>query len=44
MAWNDPAIGIDWPLTGEPILSAKDMAAIPLAAIPAEHLPPYAPH
>jgi dTDP-4-dehydrorhamnose 3,5-epimerase len=44
VAWNDPAIGIDWPLTGEPILSAKDMAAIPLAAIPAEHLPPYAPH
>ncbi len=44
VAWNDPAIGIDWPLTGEPILSAKDMAAIPLAAIPADHLPPYAPH
>lgn len=24
--WNDPAIGIDWPLTGEPILAAKDLA------------------
>ncbi|MBI1423185.1 MAG: dTDP-4-dehydrorhamnose 3,5-epimerase [Gammaproteobacteria bacterium] len=22
--WNDPIIGIRWPLTGEPILSAKD--------------------
>ena len=22
--WNDPTIGIDWPLTGEPTLSAKD--------------------
>lgn len=22
--WNDPDLGIDWPLTGEPLLSAKD--------------------
>lgn len=22
--WNDPAIGIEWPLAGEPLLSAKD--------------------
>ena len=22
--WNDPAIGIDWPLLGEPLLSGKD--------------------
>lgn len=28
--WNDPAIGIDWPLTGEPILSAKDRIGKPL--------------
>jgi dTDP-4-dehydrorhamnose 3,5-epimerase len=29
--WNDPAIGIDWPLQGqEPVLSAKDMVAKPL--------------
>ena len=28
IAWNDPAIGIDWPLAGiEPRLSAKDQAA-----------------
>jgi dTDP-4-dehydrorhamnose 3,5-epimerase len=27
LAWNDPAIGIDWPLDGTPLLSAKDQAA-----------------
>ncbi|MFV0665770.1 dTDP-4-dehydrorhamnose 3,5-epimerase [Denitromonas sp.] len=26
--WNDPAIGIDWPLPGEPLLSGKDQAAV----------------
>ena len=25
--WNDPAIGIDWPVDGAPILSAKDAKA-----------------
>jgi dTDP-4-dehydrorhamnose 3,5-epimerase len=29
--WNDPAIGIVWPQAGAPILSAKDLAAPPLA-------------
>jgi len=29
--WNDPAIGIKWPLTGLPVLSEKDRAA-PLLA------------
>ena len=24
LAWNDPAIGIDWPIDGPPILSDKD--------------------
>jgi len=31
IAWNDPAIGIEWPLQGEPILSANDAAARPLS-------------
>lgn len=25
--WDDPAIGIDWPLPGPPVLAAKDAAA-----------------
>lgn len=29
--WNDPAIGIDWPLNGTPILSEKDQNAMTLA-------------
>jgi dTDP-4-dehydrorhamnose 3,5-epimerase len=30
IAWNDPAIGIDWPKEIAPVLSAKDGAAMPL--------------
>jgi dTDP-4-dehydrorhamnose 3,5-epimerase len=41
VAWNDPAIGIEWPLAGEPVLSAKDAAALVLADIPAERLPEF---
>ncbi|WP_192882737.1 dTDP-4-dehydrorhamnose 3,5-epimerase family protein, partial [Neisseria meningitidis] len=26
LIWNDPAIGIDWPLQTEPNLSPKDLA------------------
>ncbi len=29
--WNDPAVGIEWPLAGEPVLSQKDQAGLPLA-------------
>lgn len=36
--WNDPALGIDWPVE-VPILSEKDRAGIPLADVPAEWLP-----
>lgn len=32
--WNDPAIGIDWQLTTEPQLSAKDKQGTPLAHSP----------
>jgi len=28
--WNDPAIGIQWPLAGEPLLSEKDKMGLPL--------------
>ncbi len=35
IAWNDPAIGIPWPIKGEPTLSAKDQQAKILAE--AEH-------
>ncbi len=29
--WNDPAIGIEWPLDGEPLLSGKDKVGALLA-------------
>ncbi len=32
--WNDPAIGIDWPMDGEPTLSAKDKAGVLLRDAP----------
>jgi dTDP-4-dehydrorhamnose 3,5-epimerase len=31
LKWDDPALGIDWKLAGEPILSDKDRAGLPLA-------------
>jgi dTDP-4-dehydrorhamnose 3,5-epimerase len=31
LLWNDPAIGIAWPLEGEPILTAKDAGGAPVA-------------
>ena len=30
--WSDPRLGIGWPLDGEPVLSAKDAAGLPLDA------------
>jgi dTDP-4-dehydrorhamnose 3,5-epimerase len=40
IAWDDPAIGIPWPIK-DPKLSAKDRAAVRLADIPADRLPPF---
>ncbi len=31
IAWNDPAIAIQWPIDGEPVLSAKDQQGKSLA-------------
>jgi len=39
--WNDPEIGIDWPLAA-PTLNAKDAGAPCLADIPRERLPGFA--
>lgn len=36
LAWNDPTVGIEWPLDGlEPKLSAKDAVGVPLAEVKA---------
>ncbi len=40
LLWNDPALGIQWPLAGEPIVSEKDQQGRPLAE--AECFPPPA--
>jgi dTDP-4-dehydrorhamnose 3,5-epimerase len=32
LLWNDPALGIAWPLSDAPVLAAKDAAGTPLAA------------
>ena len=44
LPWDDPEIGIDWPLNGlEPSLSARDRRWRPLADVPADDLPVYEP-
>ena len=40
--WDDPAIGIDWPVSA-PLLSAKDAVAPLLADIGPQRVPPFAP-
>jgi dTDP-4-dehydrorhamnose 3,5-epimerase len=35
LAWDDPDVGVDWPLAGaRPLLSAKDSAGLPLGRAP----------
>lgn len=41
VAWNDPKIGVEWPLRDEPILSAKDQRNPFLADVSPEDLPVY---
>jgi dTDP-4-dehydrorhamnose 3,5-epimerase len=31
LRWNDPEVGIRWPLTGDPILSERDQRGLPLS-------------
>lgn len=33
LAWDDPDVGVEWPLMGAPLLSTRDQAGSPLAAI-----------
>lgn len=40
IAWNDPEIGIDWPVA-DPVLSERDGAAPRLSEIPVSRLPRY---
>lgn len=40
--WDDPAIGIEWPLDGEPMLSDKDRNALLLAEVDPARLPTFA--
>ncbi len=36
LAWDDPAVGIEWPATGvDPIISEKDTVGLALADVPA---------
>ncbi|HHH36765.1 MAG TPA: dTDP-4-dehydrorhamnose 3,5-epimerase [Gammaproteobacteria bacterium] len=41
--WDDPDIGIDWPVVGQPSLSDKDAEALLLKDVPHERLPEYVP-
>jgi dTDP-4-dehydrorhamnose 3,5-epimerase len=36
IAWNDPSIGVEWPIDGRPVLSAKDAELPALAQLTVE--------
>lgn len=42
IAWNDPVVGIDWPVEA-PVLSQRDAAGLPLAKLPEGRLPRFEP-
>ena len=33
LLWNDPDVGVDWQLDGEPVLSDKDKVGTPLSRL-----------
>lgn len=41
IAWNDPDLAIDWPITTQPQLSTKDAQAFLLKDVPVDQLPIY---
>jgi dTDP-4-dehydrorhamnose 3,5-epimerase len=41
IAWNDADLNINWQLDGEPNLSQKDQACVPLSQMDRALLPPY---
>jgi dTDP-4-dehydrorhamnose 3,5-epimerase len=43
LLWNDPELGIEWPMTEPPSLSAKDAKGLLLRNLPRENLPAYNP-
>lgn len=43
LRFDDPDLGIEWPLDGPPTLSAKDQAALFLKDFPIDKLPVYTP-
>jgi dTDP-4-dehydrorhamnose 3,5-epimerase len=43
LRWDDPEVGVAWPIDGDPILSAKDQAALFLKDFPRDALPVWQP-